>query len=64
VYHFIALMLKQMHVVLAHPLRVFHALTAFANVNFWRQIICRPQRWDAQTQQQECEQPHQSPNPI
>src|SRR3989338_764254 len=63
-HRFVALMLEQMHVVLAHPLHIFHALAALADVQLGRVCPGSQGRRDAQTEQQGCEQLHYSPSPI
>lgn len=47
---FIALMRKQMHMILTHPLRFFYALATFADVDFGNSRTFRCIRWNAQTQ--------------
>jgi hypothetical protein len=41
VYCFIALLEKHLHVVLAHPLRLFHALAAFAYIELGHAVTFR-----------------------
>ena len=63
-HRFVALMLEQVHMVLAHPLHIFHALTALADVRLGRVYPGSPGRRDTQAEQQGCEQLHYSPSPI
>jgi hypothetical protein len=51
VHHFIALMYKQMHVILAHPLRIPHSLTTKTDVQFVRRRLCSPNSGNEKTRQ-------------
>ena len=41
-YRLISLLQQYMHVIHAHPLRIFHAFTSLADVELWNQGISRP----------------------
>jgi len=54
VYCFIALVQKYMHVVLAHPLRVFYTLPPFAYVELGHAVVFRGARRCNATESHQC----------
>ena len=64
VHRFVALVLEQIHVVLAHPLNILHTLPALPDIQLGGSRPGSPSGRNEQAEQQGCEQLHHSPRPI
>jgi hypothetical protein len=58
------LMLEQVHMILAHPLRILNALPAHTDIRLGHIRLGSPNSGNAQAKQKRYEQPHHSPRPI